>query len=451
MGDGFATACQVDQDTGCGPLTQSCADMKPGPYLRQSYLFMSAMMTYSRYLHFAYSAYDQNLGNMGDLIPNWENFFNVPQKTQTWQNIVGASASVVGMLSVIGFAVAPFTGGASLAIGAVGSGLFGINSILNSAINFANANGAAVAAELQFDDYGHALNAYHNYINATEQALIDASNSVFQKATNVSDIFKDGHIVGDNMIKSVTDSSVSGFVANAATWMTHVGIWGMINQAWKTNDNYIVFIPYGQVNWYGDGNRDFQASDCQDHFLNNGKWNGTIYAQCDCGPADNPGMAMFMVPQNGGQLNEYNQKSFYDVEGYTAQGYTFSPRDVLISSLASYFQYGYDYSATSFDFVAALAAGKLDPFQKVADLKPTDPGVFNVPVCIITNLIYVPACTITDWPNHGGLDPCISQPSVCQSANWTNPATGNVTWFKDHVSSTLYTELGYAQGYNGYK
>ena len=152
IGDAFATNCAVDQDEGCGPITSPCTDTIQGPYARQAYLTMSAMMTLSRYLHFAYAAFGQSDTDLGDVLPHWDDTFNVPQKTMGWQQEVAAAASVFGILSVVGFAAAPFSGGATLAVGALASGLFGVNALLNGAINFANAGGEAAAAEIQFDE-----------------------------------------------------------------------------------------------------------------------------------------------------------------------------------------------------------------------------------------------------------------------------------------------------------
>ncbi len=125
--------------------------MKAGPWFRQAYLLMAAMMTYSRYLHFAYQAYGQSGTNMGHFLPNWETFFDVPQQTQTWQNVISASSTAVGLFSTLGFLLTPFTGGASVALGTAFSGTFAINSILINIISWDNVNGNAVTQEVQFD------------------------------------------------------------------------------------------------------------------------------------------------------------------------------------------------------------------------------------------------------------------------------------------------------------
>ena len=80
VGDGFATSCTVDQDGGCGPLTQSCQDMIKTPYLRQAYLVMAAMMQVSRFLHFAYASFGQAEKDLASYIPTWDLAFSVPSK-----------------------------------------------------------------------------------------------------------------------------------------------------------------------------------------------------------------------------------------------------------------------------------------------------------------------------------------------------------------------------------
>ena len=291
------------------------------------------------------------------------------------------------------------------------------------------------------DSWAEAQNAMANYINMSQSALIQTHNSYFLEGVNITQTLKGGVFVGDNMLRSVTDGSVSGFVKQAAGWFDKQAILGLINQAWKQNDNYIVFIPYGPIGMYGRGNQDFQHADCESRFMQNGDWNNTIYASCDAGTPDHPGMAMFMVPQNSGQVNEYNKKSFYDIQGYTINGdYTFSATDVLKSSIAGYFSHGFDFNATQVDITAEVDAQNTNPMQAIAQLNPWDAGEFNLPVCVIYDFKYVPACTITDWGNEN--DPCETQPGFCLStgSNVTLPG-GEVQYFKDKASPAIIDGL----------
>jgi len=158
IGDGFPTSCTVDQNGGCGPLTQSCADVIPGPDSRQAYMVMASMMSLSRYLHFVYTAYGQSDTDLGDELPHWTTKFVVPQKSQSWQDVASLAASIFGFISVIGFLLGPLAPilwgvgvGVALAIGAASAGGFGINSLINMVVSSAKADGAAVAAEVVFD------------------------------------------------------------------------------------------------------------------------------------------------------------------------------------------------------------------------------------------------------------------------------------------------------------
>ena len=332
-----------------------------------------------------------------------------------------------------------------LFVGAIGSGLFGVNSVLNTAINAANSNGAAVAAEIQFDAYAKADKAMEAYINASEQALIDTSNAYFLRGTNLSQVLQGGLFVANTPIAELTDGDFSGAVDTAAEWFDNTMIWGLINQAWKDDNNYIVFLPYGPVKWYGGDTKQFNSQMCHDQFLSNGKWNGTIYGSCDAGPPDHPGFATFMTAQQLEDFNTYNQKSYYEPT-YSYQGYNFNPNDVLKSSLSGFYQYGFNYNATTVPVGQLLTAQNEKPLADYQNRTVDAPGIFNIPVCLISDTIYVPACTITDWGNEN--DPCYTSPQQCLSSTWTDPKNPkHVQNFKDYVSDAVVTGLQDATTY----
>ena len=405
----------------------------------------------SRYLRYAWLAYERSRGDLLSELAAWTTAFVVPEKSQTWENIAAITASVFGILSVIGFAAGPFMPVAAavftpLFVGAVASGMFGINALLNTAINAANVNGASVAAEVQFDGYAKADQAMDAYINASEQALIDTSNEYFLRGTNLSQVLQGGLFVAETPIAELTDGDFSGAVVAAADWFDKTMIWSLINEAWRTDDNYIVFIPYGIVKWYGGDHQEFSAQMCHDQFLSNGHWNGTIYGSCDAGPPDHPGFAAFMTAQKLQDFNTYNKKSYYEVT-YSFQNYNFNPDDVLKSSIAGYYQAGYNYSATSIPVGQLLTEQNQQPIAAYINQTATSPGIFNIPVCIITDTIYVPACTITNWGNRG--DPCYTSPKQCLQSQWIDPKNpAHVQNFTSYVSKNVVSGLQDATTYD---
>lgn len=82
------------------------------------------------------------------------------------------------------------------------------------------------------------------YINASQQTLVSTHNQIFLQGTNLTDMLKGGVFVGDSLIKSVTDGDISGAVTQGANWFDRLMIWGLINESWKADDNYIVFVRH---------------------------------------------------------------------------------------------------------------------------------------------------------------------------------------------------------------
>jgi len=353
------------------------------------------------------------------------------------------------MLAVIGFAAGPFMPVAALfgplVVGAIGSAFFAANAVLNSAISAAAASGTAGAVEIQFIGYANADKAMGAYINASEQGLIDTHNAYFLHATNLSDVLRGGLFVANSPIAELSDGDFSGAVVQAADWFDNTMIWGLINQAWRDGDNYITFLPYGPVKWYSGKTVQFTAKMCHDQFLANKHWNGTIYGSCDAGPPDRPGFAAFMVSQKLKDFNTYNKKSYYEVT-YSYQGYAFNPNDVLKASIGGFYQYGFDYNATVVPVGQLLTAQNAQSLEGYQNRTASSPGMFNIPVCIIDDTSYVPACTISNWGNRG--DPCYTSPKQCLQSSWTDPKDPkHVQLFKDHVSAAVKSGLEDATTY----
>ena len=168
--------------------------------------------------------------------------------------------------------------------------------MLNGAINFANIDGSSIQPEIQFQDWSKNAAAMHSFIQGAQKALTDQANAYFEKGTNLTTILKGGVWVASDALTNPTQDSVSGVLDQAATWFDKQAVMGLINEAWKANNNYIVFLPYGNhIGNYGSGTVNFDQHSCETYFQGNSDWNGKIYSCCNCGPSGNEGMAMFMV------------------------------------------------------------------------------------------------------------------------------------------------------------
>ena len=173
-------------------------------------------------------------------------------------------------------------------------------------------------------------------------------------------------------------------------------------------------MPYGPVTWFKGQAHHFTKKECQKNFLHGpGEWKRRIYACCDCGPPSHEGMTMFI--QSSPTMNEWGIRAFFDIKGYDVLNYRFNTDDVLKSSLSGFYKHGYFYNASVQAIDEALTARNVEPLKKWTELNPWDPGVFNLAVCPIYDVRYIPGCTIAPPRPTQLLNPCWSQPSFCMS------------------------------------
>lgn len=120
-------------------------------------------------------------------------------------------------------------------------------------------------------------------------------------------------------------------------WFENMLVANLINNWYKSNNVYIVLIPYGQVLGLNAANslESFTADICNNTWISGGElwgqvWNDTVLASCE-----ESGMAVLM---NGGTEKS---PSFYEVANMTYNGETYSPRQMVTSSVSAFVQYGF--------------------------------------------------------------------------------------------------------------
>ena len=122
-------------------------------------------------------------------------------------------------------------------------------------------------------------------------------------------------------------------------WFENLLITNLINYWYKSNSVFIVYIPYGPVKGLNQDNswESFTRDNCVNDWINGRnwltkvRWNDTVVADC----LDN-GMA---VLANAGST--MMQPSFYEIANMTYNNITYSPYDMIQSSLNGFFKYGY--------------------------------------------------------------------------------------------------------------
>ena len=144
-------------------------------------------------------------------------------------------------------------------------------------------------------------------------------------------------------------------------------------------------------------------------------------------------MTIFLNSGKQQPASWYNRKFSYPYGGYK-----YDPLEVMQSSVTAYLTEGFNYNATQ-NIVSKLITDHNNTVaqQAITSLEPKTPGMFNVPVCRITDLAALPI--------RGGKKGNSVQHIACtclsNAANYTNAQTGNVTFFRDFASQAIHDEL----------
>lgn len=127
---------------------------------------------------------------------------------------------------------------------------------------------------------------------------------------------------------------------NAVTaWFENLLVPNLINNWFKSNNVYIVYIPYGPVMGLNSDNtwEIFTEENCtaqwvgSTNWYSGADWNSTVVASCEDG-----GMAVLM---NGGSTME--KPSFYEIANVTWNNNSYSAQDMITSSLDGFLNYGF--------------------------------------------------------------------------------------------------------------
>ena len=166
------------------------------------------------------------------------------------------------------------------------------------------------------------------------------------EATDVTQLMTGGvYVAASEIIASVdlntTDRSepVTGPTNAIAAWFENLLVPNLINNWFRSENTYIVYIPYGPVLGLNLQNsvETFTEDDCNSQWIagtnpySGADWNSSVVVNCE-----NGGMAVLM---NGG--SSMQKPSFYEIANMTYNGNTYSADDMITSSINGFLQHGY--------------------------------------------------------------------------------------------------------------
>ncbi|KAL8733366.1 MAG: hypothetical protein Q9166_002190 [cf. Caloplaca sp. 2 TL-2023] len=389
------------------------------------YLIAASVIRMSQLLQLLYSTINNAQGDMAGYITNIVIKFFEPAAKQEWQAIVTAVSSIVGLFTFAAIILDAFTAGALT--GVLVAALVGIQNTLAAAANFKNGfeKQKPDATYLAID--GNYTQGVMDYCRGLEELIDNVWNNTELGASGIEDALGSGA-----WLSIPNPFNVTGVAEEARDWIDNLLVTSYINKALRDNDAYIIFLPYGDMSYYGKKARHtFTQDECTNHWANDPSW--PYFATCDIklGSQGKEGMAVVIRPHAEGR----GTRKWTSEVDYAWSTYKWDAHAMMESSLYSYAEHGFDYNLTNVDFSSILSKGSQEAIDQWKTLPLSTPGLFNIPVCEIPNMAWIPRGhqVQSDMGDNTGYH--VQDPCVCQYSNITSGA--GVQMFVDHVTDKV--------------
>lgn len=335
----------------------------------------------SQMLSLLYTTIERAQADMSGYITQIVTKFFQPQAEQEWQAIVTAVSSIVGLFTFVAILIDGFT--AFTATPALVAAVVGIQSALGAAANFKN------GFEKQKPDATY-LAIDGNYT----QSVIDYCRSLEEVVNNVWDnteLTQAGiktALASGEWLEVGNPYNVSGITEDSRDWLDNLLVTSYINRVMSDADAYIAFLPYQKYVYSGVYGRteiiDFNQDLCATHWANDPGW--SYYATCDVPMGLTNGMAVVTRPSSEGK----GSKTWTSGVEWVWASYTWDAHAMVASVLGGYAEHGFGYNLTNINFANILNKGAGEAIDSWKTLPLSTPGLFNLPVCVMTNMMDIP-------------------------------------------------------------
>ncbi|KAJ5183390.1 hypothetical protein N7492_001006 [Penicillium capsulatum] len=415
------------------PLSSDCTKSTDNDHKR-GMIMTTALARFTAFYRSLWKTVDDLAGELSLEIDSITSTLYKPNPAQKWGQVMSISAAAVGFITAAAIVAATFLPevfGAILVaiptIAAAGAGTGGAIGALKS-------QSETDALFKQSGDYKtDARNMIHDISNS-----LNGSYSADMGGSGLASIFKGGSWV-NHEVTEIFNKQGAG--AQATAWFEKFMVAQVVTNILKSNDIYILFVPYGDDVKYSDQKWGFQKSDCESAWNNNPKW--MFYADCNMkgGPKGEPGMAVFVRPYSvGAETAEWIKPvSFGDHQQIIGA-------DILSSSLSGQTNHGFNYTFLDQDIGDIVAKEGMAGAQRMfGDVNLRTPGLFTVPVCVTSDLVNIPGVgrVMMDKKNgHGDTSSEAHSTDPCSCKSYTETTSGEEQSFTDYVSDNIADSFG---------
>lgn len=377
--------CDITSDVFNCPVPDSkhCHD---SPNLNQTRIMLinGAATRYTNFLALLWQGAGGLIGALSTDVEAIVKSYWVPASKQTWQKIVSTTAATMGIIVAAYIVIAALLPEAWAVEGAIiTAAAVAAQTAMAVAGNIGNLLDPGTS-DAQFAESTDMKMEAKNVIEGVQDNIL-ALHTNKTTASNITQILGGGVWIEEKVVAAFNKD---GWAADSVNWFEKVIVSQFITKILQEDDVYILFVPYGDdlknypiLHKYGK----FDKYACEHHFINNPRWK--YYAACDItfGPDGDPGMSIITRPSNKGSESKSWMKNALPLHHEEITGW-----DIMSSSVAGQAIHGFNYTMLDQDFMKYLTNDISSAEKVFTDVPLNQPGLFNIPVCVVKDLAYIP-------------------------------------------------------------
>lgn len=394
-------------------------------------IMTKGVTNFATFLNLIYMALDQVSGDIGDWIDGAVTTFWNPAEKTDWSRILNIANAVLAIAATAAFEFGFIYTAASKAAVHLANGLGTHGFMTVALISLGLKIPDPKPEETMFKQASGYKVGAQNYIKQVQSGF----EALFANPINSSDlvnVFGGGTWVADDIYTAFT---TTGNAKRVAEWYEKQMVAQFVSRALIDNDFYIVFVPYGDKQRYTDKEIGFSDDDCIHHWINNPNWRYASACGMTFGPDGPKGMGLFVRPGDEGSDTTalIKQKLNY-------HGRDINFTDILGSSLWGHQKYGFNYTLLDKEAELVTANGLADATTSFTqqDLAFDYPGLFNLPVCVLSDLTTVPGVgQVLHDMGKLNFPVEIKNPCECSGYNYQAPGSQQSLKFMDVVTDKV--------------
>ncbi|KAJ5171819.1 hypothetical protein N7492_004412 [Penicillium capsulatum] len=361
------------------PDYQQCKDDSDNINLIRGNLIAKGIIQFTGYMHNMWSALDDQKNTIGERIDSMVPKFIQPALEVSWNQVMSTIGAFLGVFTAIFVLMAGFLGPIA------GAAVSAIPIAISAGFNIAGAIGNIEnpgATDTLFKQSDHYTDGAMNMINQTSYGFQAFYESDAIGQSGIQKILRGGGWNSDSAVKAFNDQ---GLGSKMTAWFEKIMVTRLINQILTDNGIFLIHIVYGDDVPYNGKKWGLTQDMCEHHWKGDTSWKYVVDCEQTYDPDQGKGMTVFVRPDRMSAPTKDLVQPF----SYNKQ--TIEPLDIMKSAMAGQSQYGFNHTKLDSNLAEGLTETNAGDFaEKFENMPFSEPGLFTIPLCVVTDLVDIP-------------------------------------------------------------